>query len=74
MEEIATECSIDTGVNQPHAQLQGHLAAFLNACNFAKGLKTLAGLTLFQHICSYFQKEPHRFETNPHRHSLGLNS
>lgn len=38
-----------------HAQLQAHLAAFLNAYNFAKRLKALAGLTSYQFICSCFQ-------------------
>jgi hypothetical protein len=57
-----------------HAQLREHLSAFLNAYNFAKRLKTLAGLTSFQFICSYWQKEPDRFITNPHRLSSGLNS
>ena len=57
-----------------HDQLRTHLTAFLNAYNFAKRLKTLAGLTPYQHICLCWQKEPHRFRINPHRHSLGLNS
>jgi hypothetical protein len=57
-----------------HAQLREHLAAFLKAYNFAKRLKTLAGLTSFQFICSCWQKQPGRFITNPHRLSSGLNS
>ena len=57
-----------------HDQLRTHLTAFLNAYNFAKRLKTLAGLTPYQHICLCWQKEPHRFRINPHRHSLGLNN
>jgi hypothetical protein len=40
----------------------------------AKRLKTLASLTPYQHLALGFQKEPHRSGTNPHLHSLGLNS
>jgi len=56
-----------------HAQLREHLGAFLNSYNFAKRLKTLAGLTSYQFICSCWQKEPERFKNNPHRLSSGLN-
>jgi hypothetical protein len=34
-----------------HAQLKAHLHAFLIAYNFAKRLKTLRGLTPYEHIC-----------------------
>jgi hypothetical protein len=57
-----------------HDHLREHLAAFLNAYNFAKRLKTLAGLTSYQFICAGWQKEPERFITNPHHLSSGLNS
>jgi hypothetical protein len=33
-----------------HDRLRAHLAAFLAAYNFAKRLKTLKGLTPFEHI------------------------
>ena len=33
-----------------HDQLKAHLAAFLDAYNFAKRLKTLRGLTLYEAI------------------------
>ena len=33
-----------------HEQLRGHIEAFLNAYNFAKRLKTLRGLTAYEHI------------------------
>ena len=57
-----------------HAQLRAHLSAFLDAYNFAKRLKTLAGLTPYQFICSCWQKEPDRFIFNPFHLSLGLNT
>ncbi len=34
---------------ETHAQLREHLEAFLNAYNFAKRLKTLRGLTPYEH-------------------------
>lgn len=74
MNRTIKEATVRTYHYESHAQLREHLAAFLNAYNFAKRLKTLAGLTPYQLICSCFQKEPHRFRTDPHRHSLGLNS
>jgi transposase InsO family protein len=74
MNRTIKEATVRTYHYQSHSQLKEHLAAFLNAYNFAKRLKTLAGLTPYQHICSCFQKQPHRFKTNPHRHSLGLNN
>jgi transposase InsO family protein len=57
-----------------HDQLRQHLSAFLNAYNFAKRLKTLAGLTPYQFICACWQKESDRFIVNPHHFSLGLNT
>ena len=39
-----------------------HLAAFLDAYNFAKRLKTLKGLTPFESICKAWTDEPNRFK------------
>src|SRR5207237_709873 len=44
-----------------HHQLREHLAAFLDAYNFAKRLKTLRGLTPYEAICKTWADEPHRF-------------
>jgi transposase-like protein len=74
MNRTIKEATVRTYHYQSQAQLQEHLAAFLNAYNFAKRLKTLAGLTSYQFICSCWQNEPHRFMSNPHRHFPGLNS
>jgi len=74
MNRTIKEAAVRTYHYQSQAQLQEHLAAFLNAYNFAKRLKTLACLTSYQFICSCWQREPHRFISDPHRHSLGLNS
>ncbi len=56
-----------------HSQLREHLAAFLNAYNFAKRLKTLKGLTPYEHICKAWADEPHRFRCDPTHLTPGLN-
>jgi transposase len=48
-----------------HSQLKEHLLAFLMAYNFAKRLKTLRGLTPYEHICKVWTKQPKRFRLNP---------
>jgi hypothetical protein len=57
-----------------HNQLQTHLSDFLAAYNFAKRLKTLGGLTVYEFICKCWQKEPHRFKLDPTHQMPGLNS
>lgn len=74
MNRTIKEATVRTYHYQSHAQLQEHLTTFLNAYNFAKRPKTLAGLTPYQFICSCWHKEPNRFISDPHHHSLGLNS
>jgi transposase InsO family protein len=74
MNRTIKEATVRTYHYDGHDQLREHLTVFLNAYNFAKRLKTLAGLTSYQFICSCWQKEPDRFITNPHRLSLELNT
>ncbi len=74
MNRTIKEATVKTYHYDNHASLRQHLEAFLNAYNFAKRLKTLRGLTPFQFIASCWHKEPHRFISNPHRLSAGLNS
>ena len=50
---------------QSHDQLKQHLKNFLDAYNFAKRLKTLKGLTVFEFITMKWTKEPERFKINP---------
>jgi transposase InsO family protein len=56
-----------------HDQLRAHLAAFVDAYNFAKRLKTLKGLTPFEHICKCWTEDPNRFNVDPTHLSPGLN-
>ena len=57
-----------------HEQLRDHLQRFIEAYNFAKRLKTLKGLTPFEHIVKCWTQQPERFRVNPTHHTLGLNS
>lgn len=57
-----------------HRQLEDHLAAFLNAYNFAKRLKTLRGLTPYEFICKAWADEPHRFRYDPTHLTSGPNT
>ncbi len=57
-----------------HNQLRQHLAAFLDAYNFAKRLKTLRGLTTYEAICKAWADEPDRFRYDPSHLTSGLNT
>jgi transposase InsO family protein len=59
---------------QSHDELKKHLHTFLMAYNFAKRLKTLKGLTVYEYICKMWTIEPERFKINPAHHTLGLNT
>ena len=57
-----------------HDQLRRHLADFVLAYNFGRRLKTLNGLTPYEHICKCWTNEPERFTLNPIHQMPGLNS
>src|SRR5829696_62037 len=57
-----------------HDQLRGHLGDFLAAYNFARRLKTLRGLTPYEHICKIWKTEPQRFRLDPLHQMPGLNT
>jgi hypothetical protein len=59
---------------ETHDQLRIHLADFLAACNFARRLKTLNGLTPYEYICKIWTSEPHRFIIDPIHQMPGLNT
>ena len=54
---------------------RGHsgTSACSNAYNFARRLKTLAGLTPYEFICKVWTSKPQRFKTNPIQQMPGLN-
>ena len=57
-----------------HDQLRSHLADFLDAYNFARRLKTLKGLTPYEHICKCWTNEPQRFRLDPIHQMPRLNT
>jgi transposase-like protein len=56
-----------------HDQLRRHLADFVMAYNFGRRLKTLKGLTPYEHICKCWTNEPERFTLNPIHQMPGPN-
>ncbi len=72
MSRTIKEATVRTYHYDGHEQLRQHLNCFLDAYDFGKRLKTLAGLFPYQFICSRQQKEPERFASNPIHLSLGL--
>lgn len=57
-----------------HQQFEAHLADFISAYNFGRRLKTLKGLTPYEHICKIWTVEPQRFRLNPIQQMPGLNT
>ena len=57
-----------------HDRLRVHLAAFLDAYNFAKRFKTLNGLTPYEYICKLWITQPGRFRFDSIYHTPGLNT
>ena len=57
-----------------HEQLREHIQTFVNAYNFAKGLKTLRGRTVLEYVNKCWTDEPKRFIKNPNHHYPGLNT
>jgi hypothetical protein len=57
-----------------HDQLRHHLAAFLDAYNFAKRLKTLKELTPFESTCKAWTNQPDRFKQDPIQLTSGLHT
>jgi transposase InsO family protein len=74
MNRTLKEATVKRYYYDTHQQLKDHLYTFVNAYNFAKRLKTLQGFTPYEFIIKCWQQEPERFTSNPHHHTLGLNT
>lgn len=59
---------------ESHDQLRQHLSDFVAACNFARRLKTLKGLTPYEFACNAWISQPQRFNVNPLQQMPGPNS
>ena len=57
-----------------HNQFRMHLSDFLDAYNYARRLKTLSGLTLYEYICKIWIFEPDQSILNPIHQIPGLNN
>jgi len=74
MNRTITEATVQRYHYDNHSQLRVHLNDFLAAYNFAKRLKALAGLTVYEFICKCWQKDSDRFILNPTHQMPGLNT
>ena len=71
MNRTIKEATVKRFHYQSTQELNGHLQAFLLACNHAKRLKTLRGLTPHEFVRAQWQKNPTIFTRNPTHLTLG---
>ena len=57
-----------------HGRVNEHLQTFLLACNHAKRLKTLRGLTPHEFVCTQWQKDPVIFARKQAHLTLGIST
>ena len=74
MNRTLKEATVQRYYYEHHEQLRRHLADFISAYNFVRRLKTLGGLTPYEHICKTWTKQPERFILNPIHQMPGLNN
>lgn len=74
MNRTIKEATVKRYHYETHAELEGHLDAFIAAYNYARRLKTLKGLTPFEYICKIWTAEPDRFIMKPIHQMPGLNT
>jgi Integrase core domain len=74
MNRTLKEATVKRYYYETHDQLRSHLADFISAYNFARRLKTLKGLTPYEHICQAWTKQPDRFILDPIHQMPGLNT
>jgi len=74
MNRTLKEATVKRYHYETHDQLRSHLADFVSAYNFGRRLKTLRGLTPYEHICQSWTKQPDRFILDPIHQMPGLNT
>lgn len=74
MNRTIKEATVNGYHYRSHKQLRAHLQTFIDAYNFARRLKTLRGLTPYEHICKCWTDAPKRFKLNPLQDMPGLNT
>jgi transposase InsO family protein len=74
MNRTLKEATVKRYHYETHDQLRSHLADFVSAYNFGRRLKTLRGLTPYEHICQTWTKQPDRFILDPIHQMPGLNT
>jgi hypothetical protein len=74
MNRIFKEAAVRRYHYETNGQLAEHLAALLDAYNFAKRLKTPRGLTPYERICNAWADQPSRFRYDPTHLTTGLNT
>ena len=72
MNRTLKEATVQRYYYESHEQLRRYLVDFLAAYNFAKRLKTLAGLTPHEYVCKIWMEAPDRFKINPTHLTSGL--
>lgn len=71
MNRTLKEATIKRYHYSSHDQLREHLQNFVDAYNYAKRLKTLKGLTPFEHIVKCWTENPKSFIQEPTHHMPG---
>ena len=74
MNRTIKEATVKRCHYETHQQLAEHLELFVSACNHARRLKTLKGLTPYEYVCKIWTEEPKRFKLNPYHHTSRLNT
>ena len=58
MNRTIKEATVKRYYYETHQQLTEHLDLFINACNHARRLKTLKGMTPHEYICKIWTEDP----------------
>ena len=74
MNRTIKEATVKRFHYESHDQLRTHLADFMAAYNFARRLKTLSSLTLYEYIAKIWTSQPDRFIIDPIHQMPELNN